>query len=102
MEGVGQQQGEGTLQEKETGRIGCYCIEVVIYLAMTRYALARSTSDGLQYLAAAYGNSGDGIVYTQMRTNAGLYITIEKAIDVCRSLRQNSYSDLFVVPVEGV
>ena len=69
---------------------------------MTRYALARSTSDGLQYLAAAYGNSGDGVVYTPMRTDAGLYVTIEKAIDVCRALQGNSYSDLFVVPVEGV
>ena len=69
---------------------------------MTRYALARSTVDGLQYLAAAYGNSGDGVVYTQMRTDAGLYVTIEKAVDVCRTLQQNSYSDLFVVPVEGV
>ena len=69
---------------------------------MTRYALARSTVDGLQYLAAAYGDSGDGVVYTQMRTDAGLYVTIEKAVDVCRALQQNSYSDLFVVPVEGV
>ena len=69
---------------------------------MTRYALARSTSDGLQYLAAAYGNTGDGVIYTQMRTDAGLYVTIEKAIDVCRALQRNSYSDLFVVPVEGV
>ena len=69
---------------------------------MTRYALARSTSDGLQYLAAAYGSTGDGVIYTQMRTDAGLYVTIEKAIDVCRALQQNSYSDLFVVPVEGV
>ena len=69
---------------------------------MTRYALARSTSDGLQYLVAAYGNSGDGVVYTQMRTDAGLYVTIEKAVDVCRTLQRNSYCDLFVVPVEGV
>ena len=69
---------------------------------MTRYALARSTVDGLQYLAAAYGNSGDGVVYTQMRTDAGLYVTIEKAVDVCRTLQRNSYCDLFVVPVEGV
>jgi len=68
---------------------------------MTRYALARSTPDGLLYLAAAYGNSGDGVVYTQMRTDAGLYVTIEKAVDVCRALQQNSYS-VFVVPVEGV
>lgn len=69
---------------------------------MTRYALARSTTDGIQYLAAAYGDSGDGVVYTQMRTDAGLYVTIEKAVDVCRTLQRNSYSDLFVVPVEGV
>jgi len=69
---------------------------------MTRYALARSTADGMQYLAAAYGDSGDGVVYTQMRTDAGLYVTIEKAVDVCRTLQRNSYSDLFVVPVEGV
>ena len=69
---------------------------------MTRYALARSTADGMQYLAATYGDSGDGVVYTQMRTDAGLYVTIEKAVDVCRTLQRNSYSDLFVVPVEGV
>ena len=69
---------------------------------MTRYALARSTADGMQYLAATYGASGDGVVYTQMRTDAGLYVTIEKAVDVCRALQRNSYSDLFVVPVEGV
>ena len=67
---------------------------------MTRYALARSTSEGLQYLAAAYGNSGDGIVYTRMRTDAGTYVTIEKAVDICRALQRNSYSDFFVVPVE--
>ena len=67
---------------------------------MTRYALARSTSEGLQYLAAAYGNTGDGIVYTPMRTDAGTYVTIEKAVDICRALQRNSYSDFFVVPVE--
>lgn len=67
---------------------------------MTRYALARSTSDGLQYLAAAYGNFGDGIVYTPMRTDAGTYVTIEKAAAICRTLQRNSYSDFFVVPVE--
>ena len=67
---------------------------------MTRYALARSTADGLQYLAAAYGNSGDGIVYTHMRNDAGTYVTIEKAVDICRALKRNSYSDFFVVPVE--
>ena len=67
---------------------------------MTRYALARSTSKGLQYLAAAYGNTGDGIVYTPMRTDAGTYVTIEKAVDICRALQRNSYSDFFVVPVE--
>ena len=67
---------------------------------MTRYALARSTSEGLQYLAAAYGNTGDGIVYTPMRTDAGTYVTIEKAVDICRALQRNSYFDFFVVPVE--
>jgi hypothetical protein len=67
---------------------------------MTRYALARSTSEGLQYLAAAYGNTGDGIVYTPMRTDAGTYVTIEKAVDICKALQRNSYSDFFVVPVE--
>jgi hypothetical protein len=67
---------------------------------MTRYALARSTSEGLQYLAAVYGSLGDGIVYTQMRTDAGTYVTIEKAADICRTLQRNSYSDFFVVPVE--
>lgn len=69
---------------------------------MTRYALARSTSDGLQYLTAAYGNSGDGIAYTPMRTDAGTYVTVEKAADVCRTLHQNSYGDFFVVPVEEI
>ena len=67
---------------------------------MTRYALARSTSEGLQYLAAAYGNTGDGIVYTPMRTDAGTYVTIEKAADICKALQRNSYFDFFVVPVE--
>ena len=67
---------------------------------MTRYALARSTSEGLQYLAAVYENSGDGIVYTPMRTDAGTYVTIEKAASVCRALRGNHYPDLVVVPVE--
>ncbi len=67
---------------------------------MTRYALARSTPDGLHYLAAAYGNTGDGIVYTPMRTDAGTYVTIEKAVDICKALQRNSYSDFFVVPVE--
>ena len=67
---------------------------------MTRYALARSTADGMQYLAATYGDSGDGVVYTQMRTDAGTYVTIEKAVDICRALQRNSYSDFFVVPVE--
>ena len=67
---------------------------------MTRYALARSTPEGLQYLAAAYGNTGNGIVYTPMRTDAGTYVTIEKAADICRALQRNSYSDFFVVPVE--
>lgn len=67
---------------------------------MTRYALARSTSEGLQYLAAVYENSGDGIVYTPMRTDAGTYVTIEKAASVCRALQGNHYPDLVVVPVE--
>ena len=67
---------------------------------MTRYALARSTSEGLQYLAAVYGSSGDGIVYTPMRTDAGTYVTIEKAASVCRALQGNHYPDLVVVPVE--
>ncbi len=67
---------------------------------MTRYALARSTPDGLQYLAAAYGNSDDGIMYTPMRTDAGTYVTIEKAAAICRALQGNSYCDIFVVPVE--
>ena len=67
---------------------------------MTRFALARSTSEGLQYLAAVYGNSGDGIVYTPMRTDAGTYVTIEKAASVCRALQRNHYPDLVVVPVE--
>ena len=67
---------------------------------MTRFALARPTSEGLQYLAAVYGNSGDGIVYTPMRTDAGTYVTIEKAVSVCRALQGNHYPDLVVVPVE--
>ena len=67
---------------------------------MTRYALARSTSEGLQYLAAVYESSGDGIVYTPMRTDAGTYVTIEKAASVCRALQRNHYPDLVVVPVE--
>ena len=67
---------------------------------MTRYALARSTSEGLQYLAAVYENSGDGIVYTPMRTDAGTYVTIDKAVSVCRALQGNHYPDLVVVPVE--
>jgi hypothetical protein len=67
---------------------------------MTRYALARSTSEGLQYLAAVYGSSGDGIVYTPMRTDAGTYVTVEKAVSVCRALKGNQYLDLVVVPLE--
>lgn len=71
-------------------------------MVMLRYALARATSDGLQYLAAAYSNLGDGITYTQMRTDAGTYVTIEKAADVCRSLQRRNYGDFFVVPLEEV
>ncbi len=68
---------------------------------MTRYALARETAgNGLQYVVAAYGNTGNGVVFTPMRTDAGTYVTIEKAVQVCRTLQQNSYPDLLVVPVE--
>ena len=68
---------------------------------MTRYALARPTAeDGLQYIAATYGPSGSGVVFTPMRTDAGTYVTIEKAISVCRTLQGNHYPDLVVVPVE--
>ena len=68
---------------------------------MTRFALARPTAeDGLQYVAAAYGPYGLGVVFTPMRTDAGTYVTIDKAVDICRTLQRNSYSDFFVVPVE--
>ena len=68
---------------------------------MTRYALARPTAeDGLQYLAAVYSPTGSGIVFTPLRTDAGTYVTMEKAISVCRTLQQNHYPDLVVVPVE--
>ena len=69
-------------------------------MQMLRYALARSTSDGLQYLAAVYGKAGNGITYTQMRTDAGTYVTVEKAADVCRTLQRSNYGDFFVVPLE--
>jgi len=68
---------------------------------MTRYALARPTAeDGLQYVAAAYGHTGNGVVFTPLRTDAGTYVTPEKAASVCRALQQNHYPDLVVVPVE--
>lgn len=57
---------------------------------MTRYALACSTSDGLQYLAAVYKDSKNGIVYTPMRTDACSYVTIEKACQVARSLEDST------------
>jgi len=37
-----------------------------------------------------------------MRTDAGTYVTVEKALQVCQALRQSSYPDLLVVPVEEV
>ena len=68
---------------------------------MTRYALARETAgNGLQYVAAAYDNGSDGVVFTPMRTSAGTYVTLEKAAQVCRALHKNSYPDLLVVPVQ--
>ena len=68
---------------------------------MTRYALARPTAeDGLQYVAAAYGPTGSGVVFTPMRIDAGTYVTIERAVSVCRALHGNHYPDLVVVPVE--
>ena len=71
------------------------------YGLMTRYALARETAgNGLQYVAATYCNAGDGVIFTPMRTDAGMYVTVEKAAQVCRALQQNSYPDLLVVPVE--
>ena len=68
---------------------------------MTRFALARPTAeDGLQYIAATYGSQGLGVVFTPMRTDAGTYVTIEKAVSVCRALQGNHYPDLVVVPLE--
>ncbi len=68
---------------------------------MTRYALARPTAeDGLQYVAAAYGHSGDGVVFTPMRTDACTYVTLDKVVSVCRALQGDHYPDLVVVPVE--
>ena len=42
----------------------------------------------------------EAVLFTPMRSDAGTYVTIEKAAQVCRALQQNSYSDLLVVPVE--
>jgi len=56
---------------------------------MTRYALACSTPNGMRYLAAAYDNSKSGVVYTLMRTDACSYVTIEKASQVARSLKDS-------------
>lgn len=68
---------------------------------MTRYALAKEVAgNGLHYIAAVYDTNGSGVVFTPMRSDAGTYVTIEKAAQVCRALQQNSYSDLLVVPVE--
>ena len=70
---------------------------------MTRYALARETAgNGLQYVAATYEPTGSGVVFTPMRTDAGTYVTVEKALLVCQALWQSSYPDLLVVPVEEV
>ena len=68
---------------------------------MTRYALARETAgNGLHYVSAVYDHTSSGVIFTPMRTDAGTFVTIEKAAQVCRALQQNSYSDLLVVPVE--
>ena len=69
---------------------------------MTRYALVRLTDDGPQYVAASYEPHGSGVVFTSMRTDAGTYVTIEKAIAVCKVLVQNGYTGLVVEPIQEV
>ncbi len=68
---------------------------------MTRYAIVRPTDgNGLQYVAACYAPTGGGVLFTPMQTDAGTYVTVERAAHVCRALQPNGYSDLLIKPVE--
>ena len=69
---------------------------------MTRYALVRLTDDGPQYVAASYAPHGSGVTFTSMRTDAGTYVTVEKAIAVCKVLVQNGYTGLVVEPIQEI
>lgn len=72
---------------------------------MTRYVLAKKTPGReIQYVMATYGAKGDGLAFTAsftgMRTDAGMFVTVERAAAAHRALTGNNYSDLVIVPVE--
>ena len=55
---------------------------------------------GIEYLAACYHPSGDGVIYTPLKSDACTYATVEKAIEVLKTLQQNLCAPFMLAVIE--
>ena len=63
---------------------------------MTRYSLFITTTDSPQFLAAVYEPDHSGIVFTPLQADACEYVSIDKAADVARQLKQLHGYDVYI------